>query len=188
MIPEFIDFCKKLFPSIDPYTSEQAKIAMAQFENGNGSVLSRQCDSFDLLQGDIFTEIPFFYTNKHGELSSIRRKALLLSNTCDAARDDLLLFAALHPLDDFKENQPMIDVIKKNKRYSAFYVPDHLLQDEYVDFELVNSFSRTTFLKLHERNMVKRIASLTSVGYYMFICKLTVFFMRPEDTDVNFDR
>ena len=33
MIPEFIDFCKELFPSIDPYTKEQAKQAMKQFES-----------------------------------------------------------------------------------------------------------------------------------------------------------
>lgn len=185
MIQEFIDWCQELFPNIDPYTREQAKIAMAQFENMNGPVLSRQCNSFDLLQGDIFTEIPFIFTDKTGELRIIRRKAQLLSNTCDAVRDDLLLFAALHPLDDFKENPSMVANIRKNKRYSAFYLPDRLLQDEYVDFELINSMSRETFWKLHKEEKVERIASLTLVGYYMFLCKMTVFFMRPEDVEVN---
>ena len=63
MIPEFIDFCKELFPSIDPYTKEQAKQAMKQFESIEGPVLCRPCGAFDLLQGDIFSEIPFFYTD-----------------------------------------------------------------------------------------------------------------------------
>lgn len=188
MIPEFIDFCKELFPNIDPYTKEQAKLVMSQFEKINGPILSRQCDSFDLLQGDIFTEIPFFFTDETGQLRTIKRKAQLLSNTCDASRDDLLLFAALHPLNDFRQNPSMVDGIKKNKRYSALYLPDQLLQNEYVDFELINSMSRETFLKLHEMGKVKRVATLTLVGYYMFICKMTVFFMRPEDVDVNSSR
>lgn len=59
MIPEFIDFCQELFPSINPYTKEQAKKAMQQFEGKYGPVLSKTCSTFDLLQGDIFTEIPF---------------------------------------------------------------------------------------------------------------------------------
>ena len=32
MLSEFIDFCTELFPSISPYTKEQAKVAMEQFE------------------------------------------------------------------------------------------------------------------------------------------------------------
>ena len=188
MIPEFIDFCKELFPSIDPYTKEQAKQAMKQFESIEGPVLCRPCGAFDLLQGDIFSEIPFFYTDENGEMKVIRRKAQLLSNTCDASRDELLLFAAVHPLSDIHDNDSMISNIVRNKRYSAFYLPDRILKDDYVDFELINSMSRETFLRLYQEQKVKRIASLTMVGYYMFICKLTVFFMRPEDTELNSDR
>lgn len=188
MIPKFIDFCKELFPSIDPYTKEQAKQAMKQFEDIEGPVLCRPCGTFDLLQGDIFSEIPFFYTDENGEMKVIRRKAQLLSNTCDASRDELLLFAAIHPLSDIHDNESMISNIVRNKRYSAFYLPDHLLKDDYVDFELINSMSRETFLRLHEEQKVSRIASLTMVGYYMLICKLTVFFMRPEDVQVNSGR
>lgn len=188
MIPEFIDFCKEVFPSIDPYTKEQAKQAMKQFEDFEGPVLCRVSDSFDLLQGDIFSEIPFFYTDENGDMKIIYRKAQLLSNTCDASRDELLLFAAIHPLSDIDDNKSMISNIVRNKRYSAFYLPDRILKDEYVDFELINSMSRETFLRLHKEQKVNRIASLTMVGYYMFICKLTVFFMRPEDVEVNSER
>lgn len=188
MIPEFIDFCKELFPSITPYTKEQAKQAMKQFEDIEGPVLCRTCSTFDLLQGDIFSEIPFFYTDENGELKVIRRKAQLLSNTCDASRDDLLLFAAIHPLSDIHNNASMVSNIVRNKRYSAFYLPDRVLKDDYVDFELINSMSREAFLRLYKEQKVKRIASLTMVGYYMLICKLTVFFMRPEDIEVNSDR
>lgn len=185
MIPEFIDFCKELFPNINPYTKEQAKRAMQQFEDIHGLVLSHTCNTFDLLQGDIFSEIPFFYTDDNGELKVIRRKAQLLSNTCDATRDKTLLFAAIHPLKDIEENSSMVSNITKNQRYSTLYLPDQILKNEFVDLELITSISRENFLKLHDDKKVNRIATLTLVGYYMLICKLTVFFLRPEDVDVN---
>ena len=77
----------------------------------------------------IFSEIPFFYTDDNGDLKIIRRKAQLLSNTCDATRDKTLLFAAIHPLADIQENPSMISNITKNQRYNTFYLPDGVLEN-----------------------------------------------------------
>lgn len=63
-----------------------------------------------------------------------------------------------------------------------------MLSDEYVDFEMINTISRDAFNRFLDTNKVRRIASLTLVGYYMFICKLSIFFMRPEDVEVNSGR
>lgn len=188
MIPEFIDFCTELFPSIKPYTADEAKRVMEQFEGNEKPKIARTDKEFDLLQGDIFTEIPFVYIDSAGSVRSFFAKAELLSNTCDATRDDKLLFAAIRPLDTFKGNANAIDAIKKNKRYAAFYIPDYPLEDSYVDFEMITTISRDVFNRLHEEGNVDRIATLTSVGYYMLISKLTVFFMRPEDEETNQNR
>ena len=170
MIPEFVDFCKELFPSISPYTRDQAKRAMEQFENlyGNPKLVAHPKDA-ELYQGDIYTEIPFLYTNENGEQTCIMRKAQLLTNTCDAVRDDNLIFAANHT-------------------FRLFYIPDPETQDLLIDFSLLTTLSRNTFLSLLQKGIVHRIAALSQIGYYMFICKLTVFFMRPEDVQVNKDR
>ena len=189
MITDFIDFCHKLFPSIDPYTKEQAKKCMKQFEDANGALLTNRFNKeLDLTQGDIFSEIPFIYIDQNGKQKMIRRKAQLLSNTCDAVRDSTLIFAALHPYEEFAGNKPMVEGIKQNQRYSTLYLSDCPVSDEFVDLEMINTFSRETFIKLLEMGKVRRIASLTLVGYYLFLCKLTVFFMRPEDVEVNSDR
>lgn len=188
MISEFIEFCHQIFPNIDPFTKEQAKVAMRQFEEVSQPSLTKIETGSNLFQGDIFSEIPFFYTDNSGQQRMIRRKAQLLSNTCDATRDKTLLFAALHPLSEFGSNPSLVDNIKKNRRYSSFYLNDTILSDEYVDFEMINTFSREAFLQLVESNRVRRIASLSLIGYYMFICKLSIFFMRPEDTEVNSSR
>ena len=173
MIPEFVDFCKEIFPSINPYTAEQAKEALKQFENHDGPLAAQCAEKFDLLQGDYYSEIPFVYVDENGEVRSFLAKAQLLSNTCDAVRDDRLLFAAVRPISDFEKNEGALNAIKENKRYSLFYVKDNPLSEYYVDFELITSMSREMFNMLHSNSKVKRIATLTMVGYYMFISKLT---------------
>ena len=189
MIPEFIEFCKELFPSINPYTRDQAKRAMEQFENlyGNPKLVTHPKDG-ELYQGDIYTEIPFLYINEFGEQTCIMRKAQLLTNTCDAVRDDNLIFAAIHPCEEFSKEQKDLTSIKRNRSFRLFYIPDPETKDLLIDFSLLTTLSRTTFQSLLQKGMVHRVAALSQIGYYMFICKLTVFFMRPEDAQVNKDR
>ena len=189
MIPEFIEFCKELFPSINPYTRDQAKRAMEQFENlyGNPKLVTHPKDG-ELYQGDIYTEIPFLYINEFGEQTCIMRKAQLLTNTCDAVRDDILIFAAIHPCEEFSKEQKDLTSIKRNRTFRLFYIPDPETKDLLIDFSLLTTLSRTTFQSLLQKGMVHRVAALSQIGYYMFICKLTVFFMRPEDAQVNKDR
>lgn len=189
MIPEFIDFCKDLFPSISPYTREQAKRAMEQFQDlyGNPKLVAHPKNS-ELYQGDIYTEIPFIYTNEKGESLYVMRKAQLLTNTCDAVRDDHLIFAAVHPCEEFSQNKNDLVSIKSNRTFRLFYLPDTETQDLLIDFSLLTTLSRKTFESLLASGQVRRIAALSQIGYYMFICKLTVFFMRPEDAQVNKDR
>ena len=189
MIPEFIEFCKELFPSINPYTRDQAKRAMEQFENlyGNPKLVTHPKDG-ELYQGDIYTEIPFLYINEFGEQTCIMRTAQLLTNTCDAVRDDNLIFAAIHPCEEFSKEQKDLTSIKRNRTFRLFYIPDPETKDLLIDFSLLTTLSRTTFQSLLQKGMVHRVAALSQIGYYMFICKLTVFFMRPEDAQVNKDR
>jgi len=187
MIADFIDFCTDLFPCINPYTKEKAKAAMEQFENISGHLLYEAYGSLDLYQGDIFSEIPFIFVDQDGNFQTIFRKAQLLSNTCDASRDEHLIFAAIHPLDELS-NPSLCYAIKKNEKYSAFFIPDVALSKEFIDMEMITTYSRETFMDMCRAGKVHRIASLTLVGFYMLICKLTVFLMRPEDREVNSSR
>ena len=154
---------------------------------GNPKLVAHPKDA-ELYQGDIYTEIPFLYTNENGEQTCIMRKAQLLTNTCDAVRDDNLIFAAIHPCEEFSKTAKDLVSIKGNHTFRLFYIPDPETQDLLIDFSLLTTLSRNTFLSLLQKGIVHRIAALSQIGYYMFICKLTVFFMRPEDVQVNKDR
>lgn len=183
MLPELAEFVKQIFPSIDPYTAEQARKALEQFE-GDNNVLVRNSLSFDCVQGDIFSEIPFVYIDDSGSEKTIICEAQLISNSCDAENNDTLLFAAVRSLNDFPDNS-FVSSIKNNRVFHALYFPDRLTKDKYVDFQLITTFSRTAFRNLVDENLVHRMFTLTLTGYYMFICKLTVFLMRPESEEIS---
>ena len=167
----------------------EAKNALKQFEGIGGPPIVEPCSTFDLLQGDVYSEIPFCYIDEDGDISTIMQKAQLLSNTCDASREDgRLIFAAVRPLKDLEENPTMVESIVSNKKFGALYLPGNPLRSEYVDLQLLNSMSHSTFCGLQSAQKVNRIATLSNVGYYLFICKMTIFFLRPEDVDVNSQR
>jgi len=185
MIIEFIDFCKEVFPSIQPFTAERAKTALLQFEK-EGRVLNyitNNLDENELYQGDIFSDIPFYYMQPNGTYGMAKYKAQLLTNTCDAVRNDNLNFAAILPLNKFSEK--FKNNIIKNKAYQFLYLPDVNTENFVIDFGLINTIPREVFIKAFNQNKIIKIVSLSDIGYYMFICKLTVYFMRPEDVEVN---
>lgn len=187
MIKEFFTFCEELFSSISPYTAEAARQALSQFETMQQPVQYITRIPFaELSQGDIFTDIPFRYMLEDGTYGVKRCKAFLLTNTCDCVRNDNLTFAAVLPISDFGTNP--IDGIIHNKAFQFLYFPDESTKDYVVDFGLLNSISRSAFLEAISKSQIKKLVSLSWIGYYFFLCKLTVFFMRPEDAEVNKSR
>lgn len=183
MMPEFIDFTKSLFPSIDPYIAKEVKNSLKQFEeNGGRYKCFTRCSFSFLSQGDIIDKLKFVKVNADGEIIKKELKALLLSNTCDAENDNVLLFAPLIPLINLKVNK---DTLKKNRIYKLLYFPGHRYDDYVVDLSLVSSFSKELINKLLESEIIKKEASLSDFGYYLFLTKLTVHFMRPEDKEVQ---
>ena len=52
-------------------------------------------------------------------------------------------------------------------------------------------FQKLKFIQKNTKNILKnktRIYSLNLIGFYLLICKLTIHFLRPEDTGVQNSR
>ncbi|WP_342570650.1 hypothetical protein MKY85_20630 [Paenibacillus sp. FSL R5-0749] len=176
-------FVEELFPSISPYTREEVKRSIRQFETLGRHTKFCLAQPFEFLsQGDIIGNIPFVRFNEKGEQSTLSTKGMLISNTCDAENDDSILFAPLVPLSKITGD---IHAMKNNLNYRLLYIPDADLDDYIVDLSLVNSYSR----KLIEGGMtagkIQKFSSLNKLGYYLFLSKLTVHMMRPEDSGVQ---
>lgn len=183
MLTDFVKFVEELFPSISPYTREEVKRSIRQFETLGRHTKFCLAQPFEFLsQGDIIGNIPFVRFNEKGEQSTLSTKGMLISNTCDAENDDSILFAPLVPLSKITGD---IHAMKNNLNYRLLYIPDADLDDYIVDLSLVNSYSR----KLIEGGMtagkIQKFSSLNKLGYYLFLSKLTVHMMRPEDSGVQ---
>lgn len=92
------------------------------------------------------------------------------------------------PLTEYSTNQANVDAVKSNINFEYLYFPDTDISDSFVNFGLITSVSREAFQRFVDAGKSERIASLNPTGYFLFITKLTVFLMRPEDSDVYASR
>lgn len=189
MMDGYIDFLENLFPAIEPYTAERAKRAVKEFSRYERKTpfFARPMDD-DFQQGDIFTKVPFVYIDKDGKGQLAVTGGMLLTNSCDITRNERLQFAAMTPLAAYSADPAHLDAVKSNTNFEYLYFPDTEIDDSFVNFGLITSVSREAFQKFVEAGKSERIASLNATGYFLFITKLTVFLMRPEDSEVYASR
>lgn len=184
MIEEFIDFVSATMPCISPYTKEGIKLALEQFKFEQKKFCTTMKAEFEeLSQGDILENIPFYRINrKTGKIQVYKGHGIVLNNTCDCSRDDNILIAPFIPIENLNKDK---NAIIFNTAYGYLYFPDKTFGEETVDFSLANTFNRELILKGINVGEIKKSRSLNGYGYYLFICKLTVYLLRPEDVGVN---
>lgn len=182
MIKELIQFTTELFPSISPYTKENVNKAIEQFDYESLEWF-RPTPIDYLSQGDIIEKIPFTFVDENGKKDTILTKGIILSNTCDASRDDYIIIAPLIKYDKvLDENQKKI--ARANKYYDKMCFTNSQLDGYFIDFTRATAFNRNLLLKLLE-NKTNIEYSLNQYGYYLLLTKLTIYFMRPEDKETN---
>lgn len=186
MLNEFIDFTTSLFPSISPYTQQRTKEAIRQFnelEIPYRFIMNQSLEH--IAQGDIIDNIPFILYDEDGSELSNSFKAIILSNSCDATRDDNLMLAPFFPINKLKADE---NAIRKNTIYPLLHFPDGEVNNEAADMSLIRPYPRSFIEDGLEKGRFKKVASLNSYGYYLFLIKLTIHFMRPEDGEVQENR
>ncbi len=186
MLDEFIEFTQSLFPSISPYVKDKTKEAIKQFELKGKKLNLFNYKAYDYLtQGDIFDGVPFSRIEEDGNISVYRGKGMLISNTCSADHDDEIVIAPLLEIDSLGLNKT--DIVN-NLHYRLLYLPDERYENYVVDFSLINTFNKDVLNRMIEQKRTVKETSLNQFGFYLFLCKLTICFMRPEDEDVQADR
>lgn len=183
----FIDFVKDLFP-IKPYVHEKVKDCLSQFKK-NGNSLNYTAFSFTndgLIQGDIIESLPFAFFANNGEERILKVKAMLISNSCDMENDENVIFAPMIPINSITKGGIDRQTVVDNKINSIFYVPaDANIAEDVVDLSLMCSFPRKAIADLLSAKRINKVIELNNIGYYLFLCKLVVHFMRPESKDVT---
>lgn len=187
MLEDFIGFVDALFPSISNDTKDKAQEAIRQFKRDGQqfNYLTKDDAIEELSQGDILDSIPFRYIDENGDEQVAVTYGIVLTTSCDIDHDDTILIASVPDLKDYKGK---IDTIKQNQTLTYLYLPDFKMREKYVDFSLVNTYSSSLIKKAIEIGTIKRYASLSKVGYYLFLCKLSAFLLRREDAETQMKR
>ncbi len=184
MLREFIDFVDSVLPSVDAETKDKAKAAIEQFQvTGNQIEYIAPNILPELSQGDIVSDMIFSYFKEDGSQHIYKAKGLVISTSCHIDQGDKLNIVPVRLLEDYEVNPQFVAELKKNKIFSLMYLPENLLEDYVVDFSGVSTYDKKLIMDGLERGKLHRICSLSQIGLYFFVIKLTVFLMRKEDID-----
>lgn len=186
MLKEFIDFVDSVLPSVPMGTREGVQAAIAQFEKEGEQIKYLTMNPLsELSQGDVISSVPFYYFDENGKQKVFKSEALVLSTSCHIDQKDKLVLVPVMPLDAFDGN--MVE-LKKNKVIDYMYIPDGNMMNRFVDFEIMNTFSKDLIMNGLQSGKLQRVASLNQLGYYFFVIKLTVYLLRKEDTVTQQER
>lgn len=181
MLKEFIDFVESALPSVSPDLRDGAKEAILQFEQEGKEIQYLTNDLLEeVSQGDILSKVPFSYFDDDGKEFIFSADAIILSTSCTIDQKPKIVMAPVLPLNSFSGN---IKDMKKNIIFDYMYIDDLKLNGEYIDFSNLNSYSKTLILDGIRDKKIIRKSSLNQLGYYLFIIKLTIYFMRKEDPE-----
>ena len=138
MLKELIDFVDSILPSVPMGTKEGVQEAIAQFEKDGEQIKYLTANPLsELSQGDIISAVPFYYFDSDGNQKMFKTDALVLSTSCHIDQKDKLVLVPVFPLTSFKGN---FVELKKNKVIDYMYIPEGILINSYVNFEIMNTF------------------------------------------------
>ena len=185
MIDEFVEFVQNIFP-LDTQKGDNVRKALRQFSSQGRSLQYFFTTPFGFLaQGDIIDPIIFTKIEDDGEETSFTTKGLVVSNTCDVENDEQIIIAPMLPLSNFGK---LRTALVRNEIMNLLYLPEGNVTDCVADLSLMNAFPSNLIKNYIELGKIRKIESLNQFGYYLFLTKLTIHFMRPEDQAVQVER
>ncbi|MFL5560825.1 MAG: hypothetical protein ACJ79K_05040 [Gemmatimonadaceae bacterium] len=186
MLAELARFAESLFPSIDP---QQARRLLDALEETDTSVAGRSRTSGELYaatlpdapcQGDILEPFTFYDELEDGTFEARDAAGMILSHSCDFDQDEFVVIAECQPF-RLLRNTRVAPNARKNRVTSLFYLPyvPAKREDYFVDFTRVQSVNRAALHRKIDDGYIIRVASLSSLGYYAFVLKLSMHYLRP---------
>ena len=175
-----VNYCNNLFPSVDTETKNAIRDFVKQINLDNTSWFMTNLLS-ELSQGDILNKIPFVITDDEGKQKVYLAKGMILSNTCDLARDPYIIIAPLFNINEGNFNKQQKRDLKDNVYSAKMGFKNSCLDNYFVDFSKSMSFNRKIILKGIELNKIKREHSLSQLAWYMLLIKITIYYMRVEN-------
>lgn len=186
---------------IDDHQKEQCKQYFKQIPAGLGSWFYSSSIPQTTYQGDIVDKFEVVYHEVADERLEIRNLMdvpfMLLSHTCDMdfegkTREKFVSVAPVFSFKEFAEIKPaeysekgwqdFLNDLKANRITDMLYIPRKSpLDDSVIFLDRIFSVGLKLLKKRLEKSQAKRVLSLSQIGFYFFLIKLTYHFARYED-------
>lgn len=182
--------------SADLHQENLAKVVseLQRMQAGDGLLTGDHEDA--PLQGDVYEGVPCV-VRKSGELKLVSRRAMLITNSCDADRGNaraipveltvvpVLRLSRYHQMLIDNSVTPeaadnMINAIKRQEKTNLLFLPSggHLTEETVA---LLDAAQSMTWEQFREMGAPRRVAVLTQRGFWMLLIKLSMHFQRPHE-------
>ena len=187
ILSDFIEYVDCLFPSVSESVKNKAKECVDQFRETNSTINYLMSEPLsELSQGDIISNIPFcVFVTDTGELRRFLSPGMVISTSCDIDNHDFISIVPLYSIHQYGGNK---EAILSNECLQYMYLPDTKVEDYFIDFGIICSYEKDLIIGSINSGRTVRMASLSQIGYYFLICKLSAFLLRREDTITKYKR
>lgn len=181
---QFVDFVKQVVPSVKEEIAEDLKEWIKQTGEGIEYESYYSYAQDDLIQGDVIDGIKFILINKDGKpFVTPKMKAMIMSTSCDIAQDKNIILCPLFDNSDL--NASALFDVTHNLKFDTFYINSEAIKDSHVKFSVCNTVDKELIFNSLKEGKIKKVFTMNMMTYYMFIVKLTIHYMRMEDSEVK---
>jgi hypothetical protein len=139
-------------------------------------------------QGDILYSVPFIIFTPQGEPKTLNVPGMIITSSCDLDRKPTIVFCPCFSMSALPPSINRKDV-QNNLNYQFLYLGKDFRGEELiVDFNLPSALPRERILQKLENNSTTRAYSLTQIGWYLFITKFSLNYLRSDDSDTMSSR
>ena len=186
---------------IDEHSKEKCKRCFRQIPTNLSTWIYSYKLQEDIYQGDVVDRLDLVYNEINGDSLETRSfediPCILLSNTCDMntkgkTREKYISVAPLYSYKEFVELKPVeysisswrefLYAVKENRITDILFLPaKNELDDSVVLLDRISSFDPKLLEFKLNKEKAKKILSLSQIGFYYFLIKLTHHFARSEN-------
>ncbi len=186
---DLVKLFNEAFPILPGSSLDEPEQALRQFYAEEIGVIQMIRDPLPLwAQGDILELIPFVDWSEEGEPVFFEAPGMIINSTCDLDRKENIVLCPCFMLNDLKQLSAYKD-ISKNTVFDFLFLGKCLKGDEWVvDLSHPMTLPRQRIEKRIEENSVSRRHSLTDKGWYLFITKFAIKYLRSDDFETMSQR
>ncbi|MFH1136440.1 MAG: hypothetical protein V1816_10200, partial [Pseudomonadota bacterium] len=196
-LDELIESCSY----IDVNLKERCKKYFKQVNRELDDWFYSKNSSEDLYQGDIINNLEMAFLEVSNNIIEYKlienQQCILLSNTCDMSpenktREKFVSVAPVFSYSDFSQNKierydvnawnNFLQDVKRNNITDILYIPQNRnFESSVVLLDRIFSIDINSFYFIFNTRCKNKILSLSQLGHYIFLIKLTNHFARYED-------